>query len=127
MIEVVKAITYHPESDKFLIVKRQENDTNPLKWEFPGGTLEDETPKEAVKRELEEETKLEPNSVSKKREKILEDNNILFKFHIFLVKVESQEVKLSKEHTDYQWIKNEDADKYETIDGFEKDLEAANL
>lgn len=41
---------------RLLIGQRRRNDTSPLKWEFPGGKLErDETPEDALKRELKEE------------------------------------------------------------------------
>lgn len=41
---------------KVLIAQRRPSDPHPLKWEFPGGKLEDgETPERALVRELEEE------------------------------------------------------------------------
>lgn len=41
---------------RLLIGQRRRNDTSPLKWEFPGGKMEDgETPEAALARELREE------------------------------------------------------------------------
>jgi 8-oxo-dGTP diphosphatase len=41
---------------RILIGQRREQDTSPLKWEFPGGKVEgDETPEVALARELREE------------------------------------------------------------------------
>ncbi|MCF7803762.1 MAG: 8-oxo-dGTP diphosphatase MutT [Candidatus Marinimicrobia bacterium] len=44
------------EDDQVLICQRKEETSHPLKWEFPGGKIEDgETPREALRRELVEE------------------------------------------------------------------------
>jgi 8-oxo-dGTP diphosphatase len=41
---------------RLLIGQRRRTDTSPLKWEFPGGKVEeDETPEHALSRELQEE------------------------------------------------------------------------
>jgi 8-oxo-dGTP diphosphatase len=41
---------------RLLIGQRRKNDTSPLKWEFPGGKVQDgESPKVALARELQEE------------------------------------------------------------------------
>src|SRR2546421_12288626 len=43
-------------SDKVLVCQRTRHQTMPLKWEFPGGKIEDgEQPRDALRRELEEE------------------------------------------------------------------------
>jgi 8-oxo-dGTP diphosphatase len=42
--------------NKLLVCQRTKHQTMPLKWEFPGGKIEDgEQPREALRRELEEE------------------------------------------------------------------------
>ena len=44
------------QSDKLLVCQRTRHQTMPLKWEFPGGKIEGgEQPRDALRRELEEE------------------------------------------------------------------------
>ena len=54
MKQVVAALIV--KSDKVLVCQRTRHQTMPLKWEFPGGKIEDgEQPHDALRRELEEE------------------------------------------------------------------------
>jgi 8-oxo-dGTP diphosphatase len=54
MKHVVAAIII--EGEKILVCQRTRHQTMPLKWEFPGGKVEEgEQPEEALRRELEEE------------------------------------------------------------------------
>jgi 8-oxo-dGTP diphosphatase len=44
------------QDDKLLVCQRTRHQTMPLKWEFPGGKIEEgEQPRDALRRELEEE------------------------------------------------------------------------
>ena len=55
MIIVVAAVIERSDR-RLLIGQRRQNDTSPLKWEFPGGKVrEGETPEAALARELQEE------------------------------------------------------------------------
>ena len=61
MLKVVCAIISDDEG-KYLLVERSEGMNHPLKWEFPGGKLEaNESPGEAIKRELKEELNVQIN------------------------------------------------------------------
>jgi 8-oxo-dGTP diphosphatase len=55
-VRVVVAAVIEREDRRILIGQRRRHDTSPLKWEFPGGKVEEgETPEAALKRELREE------------------------------------------------------------------------
>jgi 8-oxo-dGTP diphosphatase len=48
------------EGEKVLVCQRTRHQTMPLKWEFPGGKIEEgEQPRDALRRELEEELGVE--------------------------------------------------------------------
>jgi 8-oxo-dGTP diphosphatase len=55
-MKVVVAAVIERSDRRFLIGQRRRHDTSPLKWEFPGGKVEEgETPEAALARELREE------------------------------------------------------------------------
>ena len=98
--------------DEYLSVKRSEDDElYPGAWEFPGGHLEEnETLEEGLKRELKEEIGYDKNFVSKL---IGYDEEIYSNLHRiefnFLIDVNKDDVKvkLSREHSEYKWIKKD--------------------
>lgn len=63
-IQVVCAIIFI--SEKILVVQRSEKMALPLKWEFPGGKIENgESEEECIKREIIEEIGIEIELISK--------------------------------------------------------------
>ena len=55
-VRVIVAAVIERSDRRFLIGQRRRDDTSPLKWEFPGGKVEEgETPEAALARELQEE------------------------------------------------------------------------
>lgn len=101
------------DKDLFLAVKRSENDTKfPGAWEFPGGHLEDgEDLKKGLIRELKEEIGFEndfepiithyTDEVKEKNGELIHDLEIDF---IINVNKDDFEVKLSEEHSCYEWV-----------------------
>lgn len=54
MKQVVAALIF--QDDRILVCQRTRHQTMPLKWEFPGGKIEEgEQPRDALRRELDEE------------------------------------------------------------------------
>lgn len=103
---------------KFLIIRRAEDDTFPNLWELPGGGIDyGENPKTSAKREVFEETGLNVEIsyplhvhtyfVNEEQKKHTMDVT----FHCKLVD-ESQQVRLSFEHSKYAWITFADLSKY---------------
>lgn len=113
-------------NDEFLVVKRSENDDlYPGAWEFPGGHLENgETLKEGLKRELFEEigfnSEFEPiithyyDEIKNKNNELIHDLEIDF---IINVNKSDVNVVLSKEYSDYNWVKKDS----ELLDDYIKD------
>jgi len=85
-------------------------------WDFPKGNIEsDETEEETVKREIEEETGInDVKFIDNFKEKVnyfyRRDGNTVFKEVIFyLVETKEKDVKISEEHTGYEWVDFETA------------------
>mgnify|MGYP003642157419 FL=1 len=86
---------------KFLVVQRNENMNLPLKWEFPGGKIEqNETDEQCVLRETEEELNIEVTLVKRLTSSFFEYPNIAIELIPFLANYEKGEIKL-KEHKQY--------------------------
>lgn len=104
------------DKDLFLIVKRNNNDKlYPGAWEFPGGHLEKgELLIDGLKRELREEIGFESAfkaNVIHYFDEIKElDGSLIHNLEIdFIIDVDKTliDVKLSKEHSDYKWVKKD--------------------
>ena len=81
-------------------------------WGFVGGSIDkkDKDSKEAIIREIKEETQIELTDNEKNRMKLLEtvkhDDDSTTEY--WLVTLESNpEIKISKEHSKYEWIDND--------------------
>ena len=97
---------------KLLIVKRADDDIHmPNVWEIPGGRLDNgEDPFEGLKRETKEEVGLDIEIIMPINVHYFtrEDSQVITLI-TFWCKPISKEVKLSYEHTEYEWAALEDA------------------
>ena len=104
----IKAII--KKDDKYLLLHKSLTVPRfPDFWDFPGGGLDDnEDPTEGIKREVSEETslKIEPIKVIWKTQ--AEVNGIMVEYNVYSVKLLSEEIKLSHEHTEFKWLTKEE-------------------
>ncbi len=111
----VKAFVVNDER-KILLIKRRPNDVHkPGVWEIPGGRLElGEDPFLGVKRETKEEVGLEIEVLNPlKIHHFIRQDGQKITMIVFLCKAKTTSVKLSVEHTSFEWLDTKDA--YERI------------
>ena len=101
-----------------LLCQRRENTSHPLKWEFPGGKIEDtETPREALHREMVEELALD---VTIGDELISYDftypNGLTVDLTFYEIEdFTPQPVNLA--FTDIRWVSISNLDRYDILEG----------
>lgn len=97
------------DDNQILLLKRSnDTDWHPNKWALVGGAVEEgETPIEACKREIKEETNLNINKFNKKFTIQRNPDSIE---HIFVAKFDGEpiDIKLNSEHTKYGWYSPEE-------------------
>lgn len=127
--DIAVAVTYHPGKDSFLLLKRGEDaDVFPGRWDFPGGHLEsDEEPREAVLRELKEETGMLGTVIRAGESHVVDTEHGSYRLHPFLVKVDEEEIELSDEHVDSRWVEPREVQEMETVKELEKDFELVGV
>ena len=102
MLEVTCAIIYY--NDKILVTQRSKKMKLPLKWEFPGGKLEEgESEVDCIKREILEEINIEIEIVKRLSDSIYDYGTFQIKLIPFLANFVSGEIKLS-EHKEYKLL-----------------------
>ena len=108
----IAAKSFIIEDNKLLIIKRRPNDVQkPSIWEIPGGRLElGEDPNQGLIRETKEETNLDIEIKKPLNVKhFTRDDGQKITMLIFLCQALNQDVKLSEEHTEYEWINLDEA------------------
>ena len=115
MTQVVAAVI--KKNNYFLIVKRNRKKHLGLKWEFPGGKVqENETFEEALIREIKEELNIKISLQDKIAEEKYKDEKIDIVLHYFLCTQEDGNIELN-EHEDLAWVEKKDFDKYNFAEG----------
>lgn len=100
---------------KYLLLYKEADKNYKARWDLPKGNVDSETPLEAAKRELEEETgikkiKLYPEFQEKNSWFYKKDNKLIHKdLILFLAEAQEINIALSYEHQDYKWVNKEDA------------------
>ncbi|WP_366183561.1 (deoxy)nucleoside triphosphate pyrophosphohydrolase [Flavobacterium ovatum] len=117
MINVTCAIIFF--DNKILVTQRSEKMKLPLKWEFPGGKLENkETEEECIIREIKEEINIDIEIVKKLNESIHSYGTFEIKLIPFVANYLSGEIKLL-EHKEYKLL---DKSELRNLDWAEADL-----
>ena len=90
--------------NKILVVQRSDKMKLPLKWEFPGGKLEEnETEIDCVKREIKEEINIDIEVVKKLSSSIYDYGAFKINLIPFIAKYIHGEIRLA-EHKDYKLL-----------------------
>jgi len=102
---------------KLLVCQRTRHQTMPLKWEFPGGKIEEkEQPRDALRRELEEELGILASvgdEIARFRHEY--PNHSMVELRFFLVREYQGEIE-NLIFNDIQWSKLKDLPKYDFLE-----------
>jgi 8-oxo-dGTP diphosphatase len=116
---------------KLLVCQRTRHQTMPLKWEFPGGKIEEgEQPRDALRRELEEELGIVATIGDEiKRIKHEYPNGGMVELRFFLVRQYAGEIE-NRIFKDVQWSEPKALPSYDFLEADEtlvRDLAAGKL
>ena len=102
---IVKCIIHNKKLNRFLLVRRSENDdTGADTWENAGGSVESgETPEEAAKREVREETGIGDIRICNIAYIALLHHEVPDLIIAYLCETDEEDVKLSSEHSSFVW------------------------
>jgi 8-oxo-dGTP diphosphatase len=102
IIEVVAAVIIS--NDKYFVAQRANKGELALKWEFPGGKIEqDETPENALIRELKEELNINIQVNDYITTVFHEYNSFYLKMHAYYAEIIDGSIFLN-EHLDFKWV-----------------------
>jgi 8-oxo-dGTP diphosphatase len=119
MKQVVAALIL--KNGEVLVCQRTRHQSMPLKWEFPGGKIEDgEQPRDALRRELEEELGIDAHigeEVARIRHDYKNGGSVELRFYVVNKYTGDMENRIFR---DVRWAKRSDLPKYDFL---EADLE----
>jgi 8-oxo-dGTP diphosphatase len=102
---------------KLLVCQRTRHQTMPLKWEFPGGKIEEgEQPRDALRRELEEELGILA-TIGDEVRRIRHEypNGAMVELRFFVVREFERELE-NRIFRDMQWAEPKDLAKYDFLE-----------
>jgi 8-oxo-dGTP diphosphatase len=115
MKQVVAALIF--KDGRVLVCQRTKHQTMPLKWEFPGGKIEDgEQPRDALRRELDEELGITAQigeEAARIRHKYPSGNSVELRF--YLVRDYEGEI-VNKIFKDIQWAAPSELASYDFLE-----------
>ncbi|PSH02523.1 MAG: DNA mismatch repair protein MutT [Nanohaloarchaea archaeon QH_8_44_6] len=101
---------------KYLVMKRSEQTSSSGLWTFPGGKMEeDESVKEAAKREIKEETGLETKVLRTGDSYTNKGELGLWKIFPVLMESDTRNVEMNHEHSEHRWINLGELEGLETL------------
>jgi len=115
MKQVVAALIL--KNGKVLVCQRTRHQSMPLKWEFPGGKIEDgEQPRDALRRELEEELGIDARigeEVARIRHDYKNGGSVELRFYVVNEFTGELENRIFK---DVRWAKRSELPKYDFLE-----------
>jgi dATP pyrophosphohydrolase len=118
---------------EFLLLKRSEGQPYPGLWQMVTGKIKpNEKAYQTALREIKEETDLNPAQLwvaptvnsfyepTRLNDRVGQEDEYICLLPVFAARVEAYEIKLSKEHTEYQWVDKSTAQKLLAWEGQRK-------
>ena len=129
MKQTVSAVILDNEGRVLLLKRSSSRKAYPNKWNTISGTIENESPKEAILREISEELGSGCSLELLEEGKCYKDIQVEGQWIVypFLFKYKSGGISLNKEHSEYNWFRRDELKKLDLVPAALKDLETFKL